>query len=73
MLVKRDSVSKLAMNNPESCSITSLVNSKIFLMMNLLVVIGSKIETKCLAILYDEVLIADKMGRRGGQLSIKLL
>ena len=51
MLVKRDSTSKLAMNNPESCSITSLANSKLFLMVNLLVVIGSKIGTKYLAIL----------------------
>ena len=51
MLVKRDSTSKLAMNNPESCSITSLANSKLFLMVNWLVVIGSKTGTKCLAIL----------------------
>ena len=51
MLVKRDSTSKLAMNNPEFCSITSLANSKLFFMMNLLVVICSKIGTKCLAIL----------------------
>ena len=51
MLVKRDSTSKLDMNNPEYCSITSLANSKLFLMVNLLVVIGSKIGTKCLAIL----------------------
>ena len=51
MLVKRDSTSKLAMYNPESCSITSLANPKLFLMVNLLVVIGSKIGTKYLAIL----------------------
>ena len=50
MLVEKDFASKLAMNNPESCSITSLANSKLFLMVNLLVVIGSKIGTKCLAI-----------------------
>ena len=64
-LVKRDSTFKLTMNNPESCSITSLANSKLFLIVNLLVVIVSKIGTKCLAILYDGVLIADKMGRKG--------
>ena len=51
MLVKRDCTSKLAMNNPESCSITSLANSILFLMVNLLAVISSKIRTKCLAIL----------------------
>ena len=50
MLMKRGSTPKLAINNPESCSITSLVNSKLFLM-NLVVVLGSKIGTKCLAIL----------------------
>ena len=51
MLVKRDSTFKLAMNNWESCSITSLTNSKLFLMVNLLFAIGSKIGTKYLAIL----------------------
>ena len=51
MLVERDSTSKLAMNNPESCSITSLGNSKLLFMVDLLVLIASKIETKCLAIL----------------------
>ena len=51
MLLKRDSTSKLVMYNPESYSITSLANSKLFLMVNLLVAIGSKLETKCLAIL----------------------
>ena len=50
MLMKGGSTPKLAINNPESCSITSLVNSKLFLM-NLVVVLGSKIGTKCLAIL----------------------
>ena len=50
MLVEKDFTSKLAMNNPESCSITSLANSKPFLMVNLLVAIGSKTGTKCLAI-----------------------
>ena len=43
--------SKLSINNPESCSITSLANSKLFLMVTLSVVIGSKTRTKCLAIL----------------------
>ena len=47
MSVKRDSTSGLAMNNPESCSITPLANSKLFLMVNLLVVIDSEIGTKC--------------------------
>ena len=61
------------MNNPESCSIISLANSKLFLMLSLLAAIGSKIGTKFLAILQDGNLIADKMDRRGGQLSIKLL
>ena len=61
------------MNNPESCSITSLANSKLFLMVNSLVVIGFKIGNICLAILQDEVLIADKMGRRGEQWWIKPL
>ena len=42
-------------------------------MVTLLVVIASKIGTKGLAILQDGVLIADKMGRRVEQLSIKLL
>ena len=51
MLVKRDSTSKVAMYNPESYSITSLANSKLFLMVNLLIVIGSKIGTKYLSIL----------------------
>ena len=51
MLGKRDSTSKLAMNNPEFSSITSLANSKLFLMVNLLVVIASEIGAKCLAIL----------------------
>ena len=53
MLVKRDSTSKLATNNQKSCSVTSLANSKLFLMVNLLVVIVSEIGTKCLAILKD--------------------
>ena len=39
MLVKKDFTSKLALNNPESYSITSLANSKIILMVNPLVVI----------------------------------
>ena len=72
MLVKRDYTFKLAMNIPESYSITSLANSKIFLMVNLLVVIGSKIGTKCLAVLKYGVSIAEKMDRKGEQLSIKL-
>ena len=54
MLVKRDCTSKLAMNNPESCSITSLANSKLFLMVNL-VVIGSG---------YG-IIIADEIGQKG--------
>ena len=37
-------------------------------MMNLLVVIDSKIGTKCLAILEAGVFIADKMDRKEGQL-----
>ena len=72
MLVKRDSTFKLTINNPESCSITSLVNSNIFLMVNLLVVIGSKIGTKWFVILKAGVLTADKMRRKGGQLLTKL-
>ena len=66
MFVKRDSTSKLAMNNPESCSITSLASSKLFLIVNLLVVIGSKIGTKCLAILEVGVLIAEQNGLKRG-------
>ena len=50
MLVKRDSTSKLAMNNLQSYSIISLANLKLFLMVNLLVFVRSKIGTKCLAI-----------------------
>ena len=46
-----DSASKLAINIPESCSITFLASSKLFLMTNLLVAVGSKIGTKCLAVL----------------------
>ena len=53
------------MNIPESYSITSLANSKIFLMVNLLVAIGSKIGTKCLSVLKYGVLIAEKMDRKG--------
>ena len=71
MLLKRDSTFKLTMNNPESCSITSLVNSNLFLMVNLLVVIGSKIGTKWFLILKAGVLTADKMRRKGGQLLTK--
>ena len=37
-------------------------------MTNLLVVIGSKFGSKCLAILEDGVFIADKMDRKEGQL-----
>ena len=37
MLVKRESKSKLAMNNPESYSITFLANSTLCLMVNLLI------------------------------------
>ena len=55
MLVKRDSTFKLAMDNAVSCSITSLENSKLFLMVNLLFFIGSKIGTKCWAILSFEI------------------
>ena len=51
MLLKRDSTSKLDMNNPESCSIMSLANSKLFLMVDSLVVSGSKIGAKFFAIL----------------------
>ena len=40
--MKRDSTSKLTLNNPEFLSINYLANSKLFLMVNLLVVIGSK-------------------------------
>ena len=46
VLVKRDSTSNLAIKYPESCSITSLANSKLFLMVNSLALIGSKIGTK---------------------------
>ena len=51
MLAERDSTSKLAMNNSESWSINSLGNSKLLFMVDLLVLIASKIGTKCLAIL----------------------
>lgn len=50
MSKKKDSTSELVMNNPV-CSINSLANPKIFLVANLLVFIGSKTGTKCLAIL----------------------
>ena len=50
MLEKRNPISKMDMNNPESCLLTSSANLKLFLMVNLLVVIGSKTGTKCLAI-----------------------
>ena len=46
VLVKRDSTSNLAIKNLESCSISSLANSKLFMMVNSLDVIGSKIGTK---------------------------
>ena len=45
VLEKRDSTSNLAIKNLES-SITSLANSKLFMMVNSLAVIGSKIGTK---------------------------
>ena len=51
MLEKRDYTSRPAMNNPESCSMTSLKISKLFLMVGFLDVIGSKIGNKCLATL----------------------
>ena len=50
MLEKRNPISKMDMNNPESCLLTSSANLKLFLMVNLLVVIGSKTGTKCLVI-----------------------
>ena len=59
------------MNNPESCSIIPLANLKLFLM-NLLVVIGSKIGTKNLPKFSEGVLIVDIIGQKGGQFSIKL-
>lgn len=66
VLVKRDSKSKVAMNNPKF----SLANAKLFLMVNLLVLIVCKIETKRFAKSYEGVLMADKIGRKGGQLSM---
>ena len=56
------------MNNPKF----SLANAKLFLMVNLLVLIVCKIETKRFAKSYEGVLMADKIGRKGGQLSMSV-
>ena len=52
---------------PNLCSVISLAYSKIFFVVNLLVVIGSEIGAKNFAKLYEKVLIADNIGRKVGQ------
>ena len=49
-------------HNPESCSITSSANSKLFMMVNLLVVIGSKIGIEDVSKLYKILLMAENFG-----------
>ena len=62
MLVKKDSTSRLAMESPGSWSGISLENSKLFFIVYILPVIGSRRGTRNVASLYVGVLIADIIG-----------
>ena len=61
------------MKSPGSWSAICLANSKLFFHVYILVVIGSRRETRNLAGLYVGVLIADMIGLKGGQLSTNCL
>ena len=67
-LVKKDSTSRLAIKIPGSWQAISLANSKLFLAVHVLVVIGSRSRTKNSARLYASVLTADIIGLKGEQL-----
>ena len=69
MLVKRDSTSRPFMKCPGPRPAISLANSKMLFTVYILVVIGCRRETSNLARLYVDVLIADIIGLKGGQLS----
>ena len=73
MLVKRDLTSRLAMKSTGSWLAISLANSKLFLTVYILVVIGSRRGTSNLGSLYVCVLVADITGLKGGQLSTNCL
>ena len=70
MLVKRLSPSKLAIIQLVSKLTTSSANENESWTVNSLTVKGDKIGTKNFAILYVGVPIANKMGRKEGQLSM---
>ena len=70
MLVKRLSTSKLAKIKLTSKLTTSSANGSESWTVNSLTVKGDKIGTKNFARLYVGVPIADKMGRKEGQLSM---
>ena len=70
MLVKSLSTSKLAMIQLVSKLATSSANENEWWTVNSLTRKGGKMGTKIFARLYDGVPIADKMGRKKGQLSM---
>ena len=70
MLVKRLSTSKLGMTQLASKLTTSSANENESWTVNSLTVTGDKIGIKNFARLYVGVPIADKMGRKEGQLSM---
>ena len=70
MLVRRLSVSKVAMIKVASKLTTSSANKNESLTINSLAVKGDKIGTENFARLYVRVLITDKMGRKEGRLSV---
>ena len=67
MLVNNESMSNEDMKNEEFCFLISSANVKESLLKNSLDVNSDRIGTKNLASLYDGVLIAERMGRKGGQ------
>ena len=71
MSVKRFSTSKLAMIQLASKLTTPSANENESWTVNSLTIKGGKIGTKNFARLYVGVPIADKMGRKEGQLSMK--
>ena len=67
LLVKSESLSRVSMKLPESCSTISVTKLNELLTLCLLVVNGSKIVTKCFLSLYVGVCKADKIGLKGTQ------
>ena len=67
LLVKSESISKFPMKLLESCSTISLAKLNKSLTLYLVVVNGSKVDTKYFVSLHAGVCKADKIGSKGGQ------